>query len=63
MFYVQNDIDKMESIKKELIICYLILTYRLLMEDFQKKNTHDLHFVYLTHGNKKKYKFNLETIK
>ncbi|MBL6819986.1 MAG: hypothetical protein ISQ61_01920 [SAR86 cluster bacterium] len=33
-----------------------------LIEKLSKKDTHNLHFVYLTHGNNKKYKFNLETI-
>ena len=33
-----------------------------LIEKLSKKNTHELYFVYLTRGNKKKYKFNLETI-
>ena len=33
-----------------------------LIEKLSKKDTHDLHFVFLTHGKNKKYKLNLETI-
>ena len=33
-----------------------------LIEKLSKKDTHDLHFVFLTRGKNKKYKFNLETI-